>query len=124
VTWVAVALAALAAVLAVVLLFVLVALVRTLAALRAVVEDLDREVMPLLAELRGDAAKASAELDRVGDLVGAAKSVTQTVDGASRLAYLTFSNPVVKVIAAGHGVTRAGRRLRARPPKIERKDGR
>lgn len=112
--WVAVALAVLAAVLAVALAVVLGSLLRTLRSLRAVVEDLNREAGSLLADLQGDARKASAELERVGDLVGAAESVTRTVDEASRLAYLTFSNPVVKVLALGSGVSRAGRRLRRR----------
>jgi len=71
--------------------------------------------VPLLADLQGDARKASAGLDRVGDLVGAAESVTRRVDGASKLAYVTFSNPVVKVLAVGHGVSRVSRKLRGRP---------
>lgn len=112
--WVAIALTVVAAVLAVVLLVVLRSLLRTLRSLADVVEDLNREAMPIVTELRGDAEKASAELDRVGDLVEAAESVTRTVEGASRLAYMTFSNPVVKVLAFGSGVGRAGRRLRRR----------
>ena len=79
------------------------------------VTPLHNFAMPLLADLRGDVRKASAGLDRVGDLVGAAESVTRRVDGASKLAYATFSNPVVKVLAVGHGVSRVGRRLRGRP---------
>jgi hypothetical protein len=114
VTWVALGLAAVAAMLALGLVAVVASLARTLRSLRAVVDDLNREALPLLAELQGGARKANAELDRVSDLVGAAESVTRTVDGASRLAYLTFSNPVVKVLALGSGVTRAGRRLRKR----------
>jgi hypothetical protein len=115
VTWVAVALAVVAAVLAGALVVVMTALTRTLRSLRSVVDDLNREAVPLLADLQGDARKASAGLDRVGDLVGAAESVTRRVDGASKLAYVTFSSPVVKVLAVGHGVSRVGRRLRGRP---------
>jgi hypothetical protein len=115
VTWVAVALAVVAAGLAVALVFLVTALTRTLRSLQTVVDDLNREAVPLLANLEGDARKASQGLDRVGDLVGAAESVTRRVDGASKLAYVTFSNPVVKVLAVGHGVSRVGRRLRGRP---------
>ena len=97
------------------LVVVTVTLLRTLRSMRAVVEDLHREAAPLLAGLEGDARKASQGLDRVGDLVGAAESVTRRVDGASRLAYATFSNPVVKVLAVGHGVSRVSRKLRGRP---------
>lgn len=114
-TWVAVALALVAAALAVALVYVMVALTRTMRSLRSVVDDLNKEAVPLLANLEGDARKASAGLDRVGDLVGAAESVTRRVDGASKLAFVTFSNPVVKVLAVGHGVSRVGRRLRGRP---------
>jgi hypothetical protein len=96
------------------LVFVTAALLRTLRSLQAVVDDLHREAVPLLTDLQGDARKASQGLDRVGDLVGAAESVTRRVDGASRLAYATFSNPVVKVLAVGHGVSRVSRRLRGR----------
>ncbi|HEV7865179.1 MAG TPA: hypothetical protein VGR20_20955 [Acidimicrobiia bacterium] len=114
-TWVALALAVVAAALAVALVFVMTALSRTMRSLQSVVDDLNREAVPLLADLQGDARKASAGLDRVGDLVGAAESVTRRVDGASKLAFVTFSNPVVKVLAVGHGVSRVGRRLRGRP---------
>lgn len=117
--WAAVVLAVTAALLSVAAVVVLGALIRTLRTLAGVVEDLNRETMPLLSTLQGDAAKASAALDRVGDLVGAAESVTRTVDGASRLAYATFSNPLVKVLAFGSGVGRAGRRLRGKPAKGE-----
>ena len=113
-TWAAVALTAVAAVLVVALAFLLAALTRTLRSLQSVVDDLNREAVPLLENLEGDARKASQGLDRVGDLVGAAESVTRRVDGASKLAYVTFSNPVVKVLAVGHGVSRVGRKLRGR----------
>jgi hypothetical protein len=115
VIWVAVALAVVAAGLAVALAIALVALARTIRSMRLVVDDLNREVVPLLASLEADARRAGQGLDKVGDLVGAAESVTRRVDGASKLAYATFSSPVVKVLAVGHGVTRVSRRLRGRP---------
>jgi len=114
-TWAAAALTVVAIGLAVALVVVTATLLRTLRSMRAVVEDLHREARPLLAGLEGDARKASQGLDRVGDLVGAAESVTRRVDGASKLAYATFSNPVVKVLAVGHGVGRVSRKLRGKP---------
>ena len=116
-TWAAAALTLVAVGLAAALVYVTVALRRTLLSLRAVVDDLHRETGPLLAGLEGDARKASQGLDRVGDLVAAADSVTRRVDGASRLAYTTFANPVVKVLAVGHGVSRVSRKLRGRPER-------
>lgn len=114
-TWAAVVLTAVAVVLAVTLAFLVAALAKTLRSLQSVVDDLNREAVPLLENLEGDARKASRGLDKVGDLVGAAESVTRRVDGASKLAFVTFSNPVVKVLAVGHGVGRVGRKLRGRP---------
>ena len=105
-TWVAVALAVVAAGLAVALVFVMATLPRTIRSLQAVVDDLNREAVPLLADLEGDARKASQGLDRVGDLVGAAESVTRRVDGASKLAYCDLLQP------GGEG---AGRRPRCEP---------
>jgi hypothetical protein len=116
-TWAAAALTLVAVGLAVALAFVTVALRRTLGSLRAVVDDLHRETVPLITGLEGDARKASQGLDRVGDLVAAADSVTRRVDGASKLAYTTFANPVVKVLAVGHGVSRVSRKLRGRPER-------
>jgi hypothetical protein len=112
--WIAVGVVLGAVAVAAVLLTVLSSITKTLHSLAEVVEDLNREALPLLAELRGDAEKATAGLERVGDLVGAAESVTRRVDGASRLAYATFSNPVVKALAFGSGIGRAGRRLRGK----------
>ena len=114
-TWAAVALTVVAVLLAVALVIVTISLLRTLRSLRSVIDDLHSEAGPLLEDLRGDARKASQGLDRVGDLVGAAESVTRRVDGASRAAYVTFASPVVKVLAVGHGVSRVGRKLRGRP---------
>ena len=110
----AVALTVVAVLLGVALVVVTVRLLGTLRSLRAVIDDLNREAGPLLVDLRGDAQKASQGLDRVGDLVGAAESVTRRVDGASKVAYVTFASPVVKVLAVGHGVSRVGRKLRGR----------
>ena len=121
-TWAAVALTVVAVLLGVALVVVTTRLLRTLRSLGYVIDDLHRESVPLLADLRGDARKASRGLDRVGDLVGAAESVTRRVDGASKLAYVTFSNPVVKVLAVGHGVSRVSRKLRGRP-EVNGKNG-
>ena len=122
-TWVALALAVVAAGLGAALIWVTVALAGTIRSLRSVIDDLQREAMPLVANLEGDVRRASAGLDRVGDLVGAAESVTRRVDGASRLAYATFSNPVVKVLAVGHGVSRVSRRLRGKQEPNGRSNG-
>jgi hypothetical protein len=87
-------------------------LVRMMQGLRAAADQLQREGVELLGEMRDALGLASAELQRVDGLLGAAESISATVDSASRLAYQTLSNPVVKVLAFGSGTRTAARRLR------------
>ena len=87
-------------------------LLRTLRTLLAAIEELRREVVPLARQWRGTVDQANAELTRVDGLLTTAESVSATVDSASRLAYLAFSNPVIKVLAIGAGAGRAARRFR------------
>ena len=106
---------AIASVVAVVLLVLaLISVTRTLTVLRLAIEDLRRQTLPVVQELQQTVANANAELARVDTLMDSAQSLTTTVDSASRLAYLAFSNPVIKVIALASGTARAGRALRRR----------
>lgn len=112
---VAAVIAAVALVVAVVaLLFAMASLTRTLRTLRTVVDDFRREALPVLGDLRTTVHTANAELERVDTLLTTAESVSSTVDSASRLAYLAFSNPVIKVMAFLTGTGRVARRLRSR----------
>ena len=109
---IAIGLAALAGLLVLFLCFALSSLLKTLRGLRVAVEELRREAVPLVSDLRVTVAQANNELARVDTLLGTAESISQTVDSASRLAYLAFSNPVIKVLAFGSGTARATRRFR------------
>lgn len=93
----------------------LVSFMGTLRLVRGTVEELRREAVPLVAELRATVGQANAELTRVDGLIENAESISGTVDSASRLAYLFMANPIVKALAFGAGTTRAARRLRRSP---------
>lgn len=95
-----------------VLLYAVVQLTRTLQLLSESVDELRREALPAVMELRGTVQQAGAELERVDTLLGTAESISATVDSASRLAYLAFSNPVIKGLAFASGTGRAARRFR------------
>jgi hypothetical protein len=110
--WAAVVVSVASAVLVLGLLIALSNLGRTLRSLRATVDELRRETVPLVSDLRGTVGQANAELVRVDALLGKAESISTTVDSASRLAYLAFSNPVIKALAFGSGTARAVRRFR------------
>jgi hypothetical protein len=110
--WVAVAIAVIVALAAGGLLVALGALMRTMTALQTTIEELRRETLPLVSDVQGTVRQANADLQRVDGLLERAESISGTVDSASRLAYLAFSNPVVKALAIGAGTSRAIRRFR------------
>ena len=94
------------------LAFALVSVTRTLRVLRTTVDTLREETVPLARELRDAARAAGEEVDRVDRLVTSAERLEDAVDSASRFAYRTVANPVVKAMAIGTGVSRATQRLR------------
>jgi uncharacterized protein YoxC len=96
----------------VLLVFALISLTRTLATLRMSIEELRRETLPVIDELQRTVTQANTDLERLDALLDSATSVTNTVDSASQLAYLAFSNPVIKAIAFASGTARAARAFR------------
>lgn len=96
----------------VVLVFALLSLTKTLAAVRRSVEELRRETLPVIDELQRTVTQANTDLERLDTLLDSATSVTNTVDSASHLAYLAFSNPIIKAIAFATGTARAARSFR------------
>jgi hypothetical protein len=112
-TEIAAVIVAIASVAGVVLLAVaLVSILRTLRSVRDSVESIRTETVPVMVELGETVRTANAELERVDDLLGTAESISGTVDSASRLAYLAFSNPVIKALALASGTSRAASRFR------------
>ena len=77
-------------------------------------EQIRSETVPLLHQLNGIAGRTEAELVRMDDLMERVSSISATVDSASHLAYLAFSNPVIKAMAFGTGTSRALSRMRRR----------
>jgi uncharacterized protein YoxC len=106
---------AIASVVGVVLLVLaLVAISRTLTTLRLTIEQMRRETVPVLTELQRTVTTANTELEKLDDLLDSATSVSATVDSASHLAYLAFSNPIIKAMAVATGAAKASKALRRR----------
>ena len=97
-----------------VLVVALIALPRTLSTLRMSIEELRRETLPVIDELQRTVTQANTDLERLDTLLDSATSVTNTVDSASHLAYLAFSNPIIKAIALASGTAKAAKALRRR----------
>jgi hypothetical protein len=114
----AILIASIACVLAVVILLgIMVSLRRQVREMAKVVEDLRRELMPMVAEAHRVVDQAATEMERVGAVLESTESVHSTVDSASRLAYRAFANPVVKVLAVKAGAAGGMRRLTSASPE-------
>ena len=104
-----------ACVMAVLVAFLCVALTqvtRTMRLMRDTLEQVRRETLPVVVDMRTTVQRANGDLERVDSLLTTAESISVTVDSASRLAYLAFSNPLIKAMAFGVGSARAVRRFR------------
>lgn len=96
----------------VVLLFVLQRALAALREVRATLDTITDQVVPLVDELARSVTDANAELERVNRLVGSAESISATVDATSKLAYRALSAPMIKTVAITSGASRAAKRLR------------
>jgi len=72
-------------------------LILTLRSLRETVDDLRRETLPVIAELRATVVAANGELERVDHLLDTAEEVSARVDATSKLSWLILRNPLVKL---------------------------
>jgi hypothetical protein len=91
---------------------------RSLRELRTSIDLLRDETVPMIEELRGTVRVAGSEVERVDHLLDAAESISATVDSASRLSYLAFRAPLIRLVAFFKGIGRFFGRLvgrRARP---------
>lgn len=86
-------------------------LIVTLRELRRTVDDLRRETLPVIAELRATVDAANGEIARVDSLLDTAEEVGARVEATSRLAWLVMRNPLVKLASASVAGDRAARRL-------------
>lgn len=109
---VAVGVTVVATVVVLALLVTIGALLRSARRLQRAAALLERDAKAVLAELGQTVADAGDEVERVGDLIGSAESITETVASASRMAYVTLANPVIKALAFGSGAARVSHRLR------------
>jgi uncharacterized protein YoxC len=94
------------------LIVVLVRVLDALRALRTEVDGLRAETQPLLAELRSSVEDARDDLERFDRVLGSAEAISANVQGASRVARVALSTPVIKTVALASGTSRAARRLR------------
>jgi len=88
-------------------------LLRTVKDLRAVASEVRDEALPALRAATAGVVEARGEMERMDEILDAAEAVSARIDGASRVAYLALSKPVIKTAAVASGTRRAARRLRS-----------
>lgn len=88
-------------------------LIATLRSLRETVDDLRRETLPAIAELRATVEAANGEIERVDRLLDTAEQVSARVDATSKLSWLVLRNPLVKLASLSVATDRR------RPPVVE-----
>ena len=86
-------------------------LILTLRSLRETVEDLRRETLPAITELRATVDNANVELRRVDSLLDTAEEVSARVDTTSKLSWMVLRNPLVKLASVSVATDRMARRL-------------
>ena len=104
--------AALVAALAFVALVAFLALVLTrvnslLAELQMTINDVRKETMPLLGEVRTTVTTLNVEIDRVDGIMASAESAAASVSNVAKLVSAATANPVIKALAflTGAGVS-------------------
>jgi hypothetical protein len=85
--------------------------------LTAATEAFRAEAAPALEELRAAVVRATAEVDRVEDLLDVASTIGARLDGASEVTYRALTSPVIKGVALASGTRRAAERLREPAPR-------
>jgi len=102
--------------LAVFLAVVLINVFRLLESVKITVDDLRKETVPLLGEVRVTVTDVNRELDRVDGTLDSVAKITKTVERVTGLVEQAMAGPLVKIAAASAGLGRAVRRFRGERP--------
>jgi ABC-type transporter Mla subunit MlaD len=94
------------------LALVLARVLEALREVRAALADLTARTAPMVDELHRCLDDARADLARFDRVLGSAEAISANVEGASRVARVALSTPVIRTVALASGTSRAARRLR------------
>jgi uncharacterized protein YoxC len=77
---------------------------RVLESTKITIDEMRKETVPLLREVRTSVEKTNRELDRVDGMLKSASSVVERVEKISGLVEQAAASPLVKVISLGAGL--------------------
>lgn len=81
-------------------------------AIRATIDGVRQETVPLLHEVTTTVTSVNRELDRVDGMLESASKIVESAERLTKTVEQTVSNPMIKFAAWGAGLTRAFRRVR------------
>ena len=93
------------------LALVMVNVFRLLEAMKALVDGIREETVPLLGEVKTTVRSVNRELDRADGLLESAGKIAKSAERLSSVVEQTVSSPLIKIAAFGAGVSRAFRRV-------------
>jgi uncharacterized protein YoxC len=91
---------------------VMVNVFRVLESTKTLIDGIRDETVPLLGEVKTTVSSVNKELDRVDGMVESVGNIVRSVERVSGVVEQTVSSPLIKVAAAGAGLSRAVKRFR------------
>jgi uncharacterized protein YoxC len=102
------------AVLVIFLGLMLIQVFRVLESTKSMIDDVRKETVPLLSEVKTTVTGVNRELDRVDGMLESAGKIVQNAERLSGVIQQAVSSPLIKLAAFGAGASRAARRFRKR----------
>ncbi len=94
------------------LAYLLLKLGSVLESTRMLVDGIRQETVPLLGEVKTTVTSVNKELERVDTMLESVGAITKNVERVTGLIQQTVSSPLVKIAAAGAGLSRMMKRRR------------
>lgn len=110
--WAAIIIVGVAAVPLLLLGVVFLQLFRVLEATRMIIDDIRKETVPLLSEVKTTVSGVNRELDRVDGMLESAGKIVKNAERLSGAVEHAVSSPLIKLAAFGAGASKVFRRLR------------
>lgn len=91
---------------------VMVNVFRMLESTKMLIDGIRQETVPLLSEVKTTVTNVNREMERVDGIMDSAGNIVKSVERLSAVVEHTVSSPLIKVAAAGAGLSRAVSRFR------------
>lgn len=110
--WAIIAIAAFWGLAVIVLSILVVNLFRVVSSLKALVDGVTQETVPLIHDLGATVKGVNREIERVDGIMASVQTVTKNVETISHAVQAAVSNPLVKALAFAAGARRAAKKFK------------